>query len=207
MTEVKICGITDPETGLFAAEEGARFIGLIFDPLSARTVSVERARKIVSALAKTEAIPVGVFTARCVTDLVSIVCTTEVGAVQLHGKEVQEVSRTLPEALIRFYVLRVTQGGEVLDRPPHFADKKRDFLLYDGVIPGTGKAFDRSRFRPDRSFRFFLAGGLSPDNVREAVFVLKPTGVDVATGVEDGNTGRKDRTLIRLFIRRAREVA
>ncbi|MGE0197266.1 MAG: phosphoribosylanthranilate isomerase [Simkaniaceae bacterium] len=202
MTLVKICGLTDPEEALAAALCGADFIGIIFARESKRYVDVDRALAIAKAAHKGGAKVVGVFVGHSAEEMQRIADHVGLDVVQLHGEESRKVHKELSENLIRFYVCPVSSDGFVKEEnhPGFLAlNKERDFLLYDGMNPGSGKPFNWDAFEPRRDFNFFLGGGLTPDNVSIAIKKKQPDGVDVASGVEKSK-GKKDLQLIQAFI-------
>lgn len=207
MILVKICGIKDPETAAYAARQGATFIGLVFEPKSHRFVETERAQAIAKEASRAGAIPVGVFTTHSAQDIEAIAKTVSLEVVQLHGKEAKKACPDLPPHLTRIFALHVEENGTVQEEALEGLTPKRDFLLYDGVVPGSGIPFNWEEFEPNRSFRFFLAGGLEPGNVSHAIKTKHPTAVDVSTGVEDPVTKTKDPVRIQKFIQVALEAS
>lgn len=207
MILVKICGITDSKTAVFAAKEGAAFIGLIFEKNSHRYVTIERAKEIARLAKEAGTIPVGVFTDHTSDEIQSIVKQVGLEVIQLHGENARQASRNLPHHLTRLFAVHVQVNGTIEATDLSSLDEKRDFLLYDGMVPGSGETFDWENFHPNPQFRFFLAGGLNSDNVQLAIKQKQPTAVDVSSGVEDPKTKKKDLEKIRLFIQKVREVA
>lgn len=184
MTLIKICGIMDPETAFFAAQAGADFIGIIQDPRSKRYVPLPLALEIARAARLGGAKPVAVYVDAASEEIMKG-CSD---IVQLHGGD-----RKLPENFSKIYV----------NDPSAILRKDRDCLLFDNVKPGSGAKFDWESFEPPVDKPWFLAGGLNPNNVAEAIKKLHPTGVDVSTGVEVN--GIKDKKLILEFIQKVRE--
>jgi len=207
MILVKICGITDPKTAIFAAKEGAAFIGLIFEKSSHRYVTIDQAKEIARLAKKAGTIPVGVFTDHTADEIQSIAKQVGLEVIQLHGENARQASENLPHHLTRLFVIHVQTNGTIEATDLSSLDEKRDFLLYDGMVPGSGETFDWENFHPNPHFRFFLAGGLNSDNVQLAIKQKQPTAVDVSSGVEDPKTKKKDLEKIRLFIQKVREVA
>ncbi|HEX6185933.1 MAG TPA: phosphoribosylanthranilate isomerase [Pyrinomonadaceae bacterium] len=206
MTRVKVCGITNLEDALAALEAGAEMLGFNFYARSPRYVTPADARRVV------ERLPEGV---ECVGVFVNESAPEEVerfareacvGAVQLHGDETPEFCRALRE-LTTIKALRVGPGytAESAARYP------TDAVLLDAYVAGewggTGHTFDWSLARRTREAvpRLFLAGGLRPDNVAEAVAAVRPYAVDVCSGVET-SPGRKSLPLMRRFVEQVRSV-
>jgi phosphoribosylanthranilate isomerase len=196
--EVKICGVTRPEDAEAAATAGADYIGVNFWPRSRRHVTVERALEVVAALPG-DVKKVGVFVNAPATQVVEIAARVGLDLVQLHGDEDVAYARALGRPFVR--ALRVATAADVRAA----ADwREAAFVLYDSPSPGyggSGQTFDWSLAEAARSAgtRFFLAGGLDPTNVGQAVRRVRPAGVDVAGGVESA-PGVKDHDKLRRFI-------
>ncbi len=195
---VKICGITTVDDALLAAGLGADAVGLIF-AASSRRVTAGQARDIVRRLPP-GIISVGVFRNERRERVVEIADQLGLRAVQLHGHESGDdtawVAERVPNVFKAF-----AAGDPALGR---FDDYRPARALIDSPEPGSGKPFDWHRLAADRpSFPFVLAGGLRPGNVAEAIELLQPWGVDVASGVE-ARPGVKDPVALRTFIQAAR---
>jgi phosphoribosylanthranilate isomerase len=225
MLWVKICGMTTVEDALAAADAGADAIGLLFAP-SKRQVTSDVARDIVHALPKTVE-KVGVFANESAAQIEDIAADVGLTAVQLHGDESAEFARSLfrhggrrSRAQMRvFKTLHVTAGIE--NRAREFlAEKCVDGFLLDAMAydpatgrverGGTGQKFDWVRaneFLPgvQRETRVIIAGGLSSENVGDAIRTLQPWGVDVCSGVER-EPRKKDQAKVRAFIAAARDA-
>lgn len=201
MVRVKICGITTPEAARAAAEAGADAIGLVFAP-SRRRVSVEQAKAIVAALPPFVS-RVGVFVDEAPERIAAIVEACGLDAIQLHGEEPPEACRWwFPWKVIKAIRVRGLESLEGLAR------YQVDAFLLDSFVPGelggTGRTFDWEIAKAAASrFRIILAGGLTPENVGDALDLVRPYGVDVSSGVETG--GVKDPGKIRAFVARVRE--
>jgi len=178
---VKICGITRMDDARVAVECGASAVGFIFWPTGKRYIAPERAREIVRMLPPFVT-PVGVFvneTAAHVNDVARLV---GLGAVQLHGDEEPEMLDAVERPVVKA-VGRV--DADTAARWPG-----RVMLLVDADDRvnrgGTGVRADWvAAARVSASRRIVLAGGLTPDNVAEAVDAVRPFGIDVSSGVED----------------------
>ncbi|MGB5697592.1 MAG: phosphoribosylanthranilate isomerase [Polyangiales bacterium] len=201
MVEVKICGVTTPEDALLCIEAGADAIGLNFWPGSPRCLDVANAGSIVAACGD-RAQMVGVFVDFSLDRIRRILRATGLEWAQLHGNEPPElVAKLLPKAY---------KAIGVEDRASIEAARRYpgEHLLLDASVPGmrggTGRTFDwKVAAAVARERKLTLAGGLTPDNVAEAIRVVKPFRVDVASGVES-SPGRKDPALVRQFIARAK---
>jgi len=199
MVKVKICGITSLGDALLAAAAGADFLGFNFYPPSPRYVEPELARRILSELSSAFQItPVGVFVNESAETIRRVAAESGVRMLQLHGDEPPEFCRLLQQPVIK--ALRVA-GPEDADKAAGYSVHA---LLVDSQTPGYGG----SGVAPDwrlaeriarRHERVILAGGLTPDNVAEAIAAVRPWGVDVATGVERA-PGVKDPELVRRFL-------
>lgn len=204
---VKICGITNLEDAEAAVEHGAWAIGLIHYEPSPRFCPPAEAIAISSAFRRRCNI-VGVFVNPTLDEVARAVEDASLGMVQLSGEEgpafCLEVARKTGAKVIK--TIHVASAAEV-----HGAEAFRtDFHLFDRrsgeLRGGTGKSFDWQLIADRRSdIPAILAGGLTPDNVGEAVRIARPYAVDVASGVEK-SPGRKDHSRIRSFIFEANQA-
>jgi phosphoribosylanthranilate isomerase len=200
--KVKICGITDVETGIRAAEYGADAIGFVFAE-SKRKVSVDSAKEIVSHLPK-DVFKVGVFVNETKDEIERIAESVGLTHLQLHGDESAEFCASFSLPVIRAISF---QGNENLAKYNQFPC---DYLLLDGpkgkYQGGNGTAFNWHEVHIGLINRkkVILAGGLSIANVAEAIKIINPFMVDVSSGVE--TDGRKDLEKINAFIDKAKSV-
>jgi len=200
---IKLCGVRTVRDALLCADAGADEIGVVFAPGSKRRVSFEEARLIRAALPR--ALPlVGVFQDASREELERAAKEIGLAALQLHG--------AIPPALLAapplpiFAALPVA-GPASLERLRDVASSAR--ALLDGPRGGSGLTFPWSFARGARAIFFgelFVAGGLTPDNVAEAIAAASPDGVDVSSGIE-GADGAKDAARVRDFIQAARGAA
>ncbi|MGC9347843.1 MAG: phosphoribosylanthranilate isomerase [Anaerolineae bacterium] len=212
MTRVKICGITQLDDGRCATEAGADYLGFIFYPKSARYIAPAHAGAIVQAL-RAEFGPrtptmVGVFVNEPMAGVAAIVNEANLDLVQLHGDESPAtVAQLRPHA---FKALRPRTLDEAKRALEAYASggpvgNKRPDLLVDAYHPtergGTGHRADLeiATWLASRC-RLLLAGGLRPENVRDAIVSIRPWGVDVSSGVEKAK-GVKDHQRVRAFVR------
>jgi phosphoribosylanthranilate isomerase len=203
---VKICGITSLDDGLAAVEAGADAVGFVFWPGSPRHIGAGRARAIGARL-PSSIVRVGVFVDADRERLARTADAAGLDLLQLHGSEGPEVFADLPRRAWK--ALRVGDGFA-----PETAlryEGRAAGLLFDGHSGrkpgGTGRVFDwrvARELRPQLRF-LMLAGGLTPENVAEAVQLAAPDGVDVASGVER-SPGRKDPARMRDFVAAARQA-
>jgi phosphoribosylanthranilate isomerase len=194
---VKICGITNLRDAVAAADAGADAVGFVFAE-SPRRVSVEAARRISRKL-PAFLHKVGVFYDSPPADVALIARSAGLTWVQLHGDESKADARAIPFPSVKMFAV---SDGNVVERVRRWGDPL--VLLEAGKTGGSGKSFDWKIARTvGKVARVIVAGGLRPDNVREAVRVAQPFAVDVASGVE-ARVGKKDPKLVRRFIEEAR---
>lgn len=211
MERVKICGITDPYQGREIVRTGATALGFICVPASPRFVTPDRIAEIVTAVRTLEperhTDHIGVFAN---TDLETIAATAKNGhlsGIQLHGDETPGFCRSLRAALPDIEIIKALRVRDRTDLAPSRLEpyiNAIDALLLDAYHPdrlgGTGLALDWNTletFAPARPW--FLAGGLNPDNVGDALARLHPNGIDLSSGVERA-PGDKDLAAVeRLF--------
>ncbi len=210
---IKICGITNVEDGQLAARLGADAIGLNFYSRSKRYIDKETARRILCRLPPFVE-PVGLFVNRPLVDVCSV--AEDLGlvrSVQIHGDKLEPI----PEEPFRFIPAFPVRDSESLEEIRQYLDSCRQkgplpaALLVDAHVPGeyggTGQTAPWQVLAEFQSeFPVILAGGLTPDNVAEAIRNVRPYAVDVASGVEK-RPGEKDRDKMKRFIDQAREAA
>ena len=199
---VKICGVTNADDALCAAESGADAIGFNFYPSSKRFIAPEKAREVVEGL-DPAVMRVGVFVNPERDEVEAVVSEVGLDALQLSGNETpDDVSRYRMKVFKAIHVLSVDSLREMktFEVDAFLLDTYRD-----GDFGGTGETFDWDVARKAKQFgKVILAGGLKPENVAAAVRLVRPYGVDVSSGVEL-RPGIKDHKKIREFIRRARQ--
>lgn len=222
MTLVKICGVRTPEQALLAATAGADLIGLVFYAPSHRALTVEEASAITTALRELGAPPltVGLFVNESTTTIDEVARAARLDLVQLSGSEPSETLARLSWPLLRTVRISASEAlaavhtrlerdeAAAAHRPPGPLGQPVTFLL-DAHIPGayggTGALADWEQAAQLASqFPLLLAGGLHPENVADAVEVVRPLGVDVSSGVETGRV--KDGGKIRRFIEAVRDA-
>ncbi len=200
--KVKICGITRLEDALAAVRLGVDALGFNFWPRSKRYLPPAAARDIVRRLPPLVT-AVGVFVDPSRDEVLRAVDASGVGVAQLHGDESPELCLSLPLPVLK--AIRVVDAGSLVQLASYDV---RGFLL-DTPGPGyggSGRTFDWSLVAEvARELPIVLAGGLTPENVGEAVRVVHPWAVDVASGVESA-PGVKDEDRMRRFIDAAKEA-
>jgi len=191
---IKICGTTSEEDALLAVAMGADALGFVFAP-SPRQVSASLAHDIARRLPP-EVITVGVFRDEAPERVVEIVNDAGLKGAQLHGTESPAAVRWIAER-VGMTIKAFPAGHPGLALAPDYA---ADLILLDAASPGSGQVFDwrLAQNVPDGT-RLVLAGGLTPENVVDAIAQVRPWGVDAATGVE-AEPGRKDPRKLRAFI-------
>jgi phosphoribosylanthranilate isomerase len=202
--KVKICGITNWADARCACEAGADFLGFNFYRLSPRYIEPAKAREIVRRLPERVA-AVGIFVNESEEAVLNTVSMVGLKGVQLHGDEtaarVSRLRRSLGSIkVIKAFRVRKTLHTQELNR---FADVSA--ILLDGFDGrhrgGTGKRFDWSLVPHGKMrARVFLAGGLTPENVADAIQTLRPYAIDVCSGVESA-TGKKSPAKIKALMR------
>ena len=208
MTRVKICGLTSLEDAQQATELGAWALGMIFWPQSPRACPIEQAEAIGAQLHRRVELT-GVFVNASLDEVATTADVCRFSMLQLHGDEgpayCQEAARRTGCRVIK--AARVRDAAQV----QALRAFNTDYHLLDAhsrkAPGGTGESFDweLARLHP-RTPPVILSGGLTPDNVAEAIRTVRPDGVDVSTGVESA-PGVKDRELLRRFVREANRAA
>ena len=204
MVKVKICGVTSATDALMAATAGADAVGLNFYLPSPRYLEPERALAIRLALPPFVA-AVGIFVDEEVERVREIMDYCRLDYAQLHGRETpRKIAQLKGYRIIK--AIRVSGEADLRELERYRVDA---FLLdtyVEGTPGGTGQTFDwdLARQAANRA-KIIVAGGLTPDNVAQAVAAGRPYGVDVASGVES-EPGKKDRKLVNRFVRAAKSV-
>jgi len=205
MTRIKICGITNSDDAFAAINYGADALGFVFYSESPRAIMPEEAKKIISSLPPFVT-TIGVFVDRSKKDLDKIASYTGVDVIQLHGSEPPEYCN-LGKKVIKAIRVKELSDLEPLNRYKNISAFLLDTYSQD-VIGGTGQIFNWEIAVEAKKFgRIILAGGLTPENIEEAVKLVQPYAVDVASGVEGRKKGIKDHKKLRLFIERAKNAS
>ena len=197
---VKICGITDVNQGIAIVHLGATALGFICFPASPRYIQPHKIREIVEQLPMKGDRPcdsIGVFVNATIPEIQAIVETAHLTGVQLHGSESPEFCQALRSVLPQIEILKAFRVKEatVLDQINTYGNHI-DTLLLDAYHPaqlgGTGLTLNwlqLQSFQPTHPW--FLAGGLTPDNIQTALSQVCPDGIDLSSGVEKA-PGQKD---------------
>jgi len=200
MTIIKICGIKTLKNALAAIEAGADYLGFNFYPKSVRFIEKPACAEITSVLKREhpQAKLVGVFVNSPLDEMKDILQTCHLDLAQLHGDETPETFAQLaPHAFRAFRGIPELNAGYERSEAP--------FMLIDaavkGVYGGSGVIADwTAAAELAKKYPLLLAGGLTPENVAEAVKQVNPWGVDVASGVESA-PGEKDAGKMKAFVR------
>jgi phosphoribosylanthranilate isomerase len=199
---VKFCGITNQEDALRAADLGVDALGFIFTERSPRHVRPELAARIIERLPPF-VVPVGVFVDPDERDVRRLVRDCGLGLIQLHGNETPDLCRRLGPSVLK--AVRVQDNASLNKMIPY--KPVRAFVLdtfREDQAGGTGQKFDWDLAVQAKKFGpIILAGGLTPDNVRQAMLQVRPVGLDVASGIE-AQVGKKDRGKMQRFIQAVR---
>jgi phosphoribosylanthranilate isomerase len=191
---IKICGITREQDARMAVECGASAVGFVFWPESPRFVDPARARAIIETL-PSRVTTVGVFVNQSVEEVNAVADRARLGAVQLHGDETPEFAAEMTRAVIK----AVTADAARVNGWPQDITLLVD--AHDLVLRGgTGKAADwEAAATLAKRRRVLLAGGLTPENVGQAIAVVRPFGIDVSSGVESAPGVKDHERLKELF--------
>lgn len=206
MTYVKICGITNVDDAHAAVDAGADVLGFNFYKPSPRYITPQHVREIVQRFPR-EVLKVGVFVNEELADVQTITREAGLGAIQLHGDESPEYCSKFPG----WYVIKtfaVTDSFDVRVAEAYDVDAIMLDTKHHSLRGGTGRVFDWSVARqaaltlPD----LYLAGGLSPENVENAIKTVRPFAVDACSALED-RPGKKNAERMREFVNAVRRAA
>ena len=217
MTKIKICGLSKVEDALAAANAGADFLGIIFEPDSRRCLDMDDAKSLVQSFRaqwhREEPRWVGVFANQPLEEVNHLLTYCNLDMAQLSGHESPDYCLQVVRPVVKvIHVRNDTHAQEVME------EVKRSLTMYkesghmcqldtfkQGVLGGTGQVFDWEVAQElARDHSFLLAGGLTLENVLEAVRQVGPWGLDVSSGVE--TDGQKDATKIVQFIAHVRRT-
>ncbi|AFZ58800.1 phosphoribosylanthranilate isomerase [Anabaena cylindrica FACHB-243] len=207
---VKICGITQPEQSIAIASLGATALGFICVPTSPRYVTIEQIQAAIAQLPRNIDI-IGVFANTSITNISQTVLASGLTGVQLHGDESPAFCHQLRQSLPQVEIIKAmrVRSLEHLQTAANYT-KNVDTLLLDAYHPqqlgGTGKTLDWQMledFSP--TCPWFLAGGLTPDNIIDALNQLHPNGIDLSSGVEL-SPGNKNLDKVALLFARLKSV-
>jgi phosphoribosylanthranilate isomerase len=202
MTKIKICGIKNITDAMAAMEAGADLIGFNFYPKSPRYIDVGICRDIMFVMRRYGHVQyVGVFVNAPAEQIVATMDTCGLALAQLHGDETLDMLNTLEGKAFKAFRGEVNPGLVVKGDPAFLID-----AAVKDSYGGTGMKADWSTAAElAKQHQFLLAGGLTPENVADALRQVKPWGVDVASGVESA-PGKKDAAKMSAFVKAVREV-
>ena len=217
MTKIKICGLRDIDDALAAAEAGADYLGIVFEPRSRRYVDADEARQLIRSFRDRWGSDgprwVGVFANQPLEEVAHVLAHCDLDMAQLSGSESPDYCRQVEKPVIKvLHVRSDAPADEVLSQVSEGISLYRNeghMCMLDtfkqGVLGGTGQVFDWEVARTlAREHPLLLAGGLNRDNVAEAVREVRSWGLDVSSGVE--TDGRKDAAKIVDFIEQVRRA-
>lgn len=198
-TRVKICGFTRVEDALAASRLGVDAIGLVFYPPSARHVDIETAAAIARALPAFVSV-VALFVDAEPAHIHAVLSQVRIDCLQFHGDESPEACRGYGKTYIK--AIRMQPGVNIAELQRQYHDAAGLLLdaYHPGVQGGTGSAFDWDLIPQDTDLPIILAGGLAPENAKQAVQQVRPYALDVSSGVEVAK-GIKDATKMAAFIK------
>ena len=199
-TRIKVCGRTRQQDVLEAAQMGVHAIGLVFHPDSPRAVDVQQAQGL-SRVCSPFITRVGLFMNQDASTITHVLKHVELDILQFHGEEPEDycVSFNKP------YLKSIAMGGKTPDEIPEYSSAQAYLLDSNelGQPGGSGKAFDWGNIPKNINKPVIVAGGLSPDNVTQAIQCIQPYAVDVSSGIESAK-GIKDSEKMKTFINSVR---
>ena len=198
MTKIKLCGITREDDIRIVNELLPDYIGFVFAKKSKRYINFDAARNLKSKLDQ-RVKAVGVFVNEDIENIVYLAENKIIDLIQLHGNEDKHYINTLKQKINSsiIYAYQIKSKADIKS-----INNDTDFILLDAGA-GCGETFDEALLEGFDG-EYFLAGGLSPDNIKEKIMSLHPTAVDVSSGIE--TEGRKDAAKMRKFVNLIREV-
>ena len=198
--KIKVCGMTSLKDALVAVEGGADAVGFIFYKKSPRSVTMKTVREIVLELPPFVD-TVGVFVDETAEQINKIADYCNLDIIQLHGDESPTYCKKIRRKVIKAFRIKDMQSVKKISN-----FQVSGFLLdtfSEKLHGGTGKVFDWNLALPAKKFGpVIMAGGLTPNNVQQAVRQIRPYGVDVCSGVES-EPGIKDHKKVRAFLKNA----
>lgn len=203
-TKVKICGITNIADAKVALEAGADAIGFIFYEKSPRHVTIEKAAEISKQLPPF-LMRVGVFVNADEEFILRAMGECQLSLLQFHGDEKPDFCRQF--GLMSMKAFRIRDAESLKEIPKYQTDAYLLDAFSSTAYGGTGEKFNWNLALEAQRFGkpIFISGGLTPENVAEAIRNVRPFGVDVSSGVESA-PGKKDHAKVREFIKAAREI-
>ena len=203
-TRVKICGITREQDAKAAVDYGADAIGLVFYQDSPRAITIENARAIVQKLPPFVSV-VGLFVDPSPKDVAAVLHRVSLDMLQFHGNELPSECSAYGRPYIK--AIKVKEGDDIATQVSKYTGARGVLLdTFDPKLPGgTGRVFDWTKIPKKLDKPLILAGGLTPENVWQAISKVRPYAVDVSGGVEAAK-GIKDAEKIAAFMRGVQNV-
>lgn len=202
MKKIKLCGIRTQADVEALADLGVDYVGLVMHPESPRCVSVDEASELADKIHEVGKAAVAVFVDQTAAQMSAILGQCNISIAQLHGETARSEQALLPKHIVRVYAIPVDENGQVEAVDLSELDPARDFLLFDGVEPGSGQTIDtRAIDAAANDFRYFLAGGINPDNIQAITAASQAYAVDVSSGIEE-TRGVKNKRLMHLLLNR-----
>jgi len=201
---IKICGITNTEDALSASKQEVWALGFVFAK-SPRRVSIEKAREIIKDL-PSSILKVGVFVNESIDEIKKIVEFCKLDMVQLHGEESPDTCKELKHSVKVIKAFRVKDETDLKKIPSYDVDLYLLDTYSDKACGGTGETFNWNLALQAKAYgkKIILAGGLRPENVKEAIDTVSPYAIDVSTGVEK-LPGKKDKSLMKELISKVKK--
>lgn len=196
-TAIKICGLTRREDVLAAVRAGAHAVGFVFYPPSPRYVAADQAAALMSDV-PADVCAVGLFVNASADEVYAVLDRVALDVLQFHGDEDEAFCKQFGRPYLK--VARMAPGLDLIEYATRYPSARA--LLLDAYVDGYGgggKTFDWSLIPRSLPLPIVLSGGLTPENVTEAVRVVRPAGVDVSSGVEQAK-GIKDAAKINAFV-------
>ena len=207
-TRIKLCGLTRIEDVQAAVAAGADAIGLVFYPQSPRNVSAQQAATLLAALPPFVT-SVGLFVNASADEVAQVLAIAPISSLQFHGDETVAQCCAIAEAVRRPFMraLRVKPDTTAVDLLEYELAYRSASPLFSGLLldtwvdayGGSGKVFDWSLIPAELAHRAVLSGGLSVQNVTDAVVSVRPYAVDVSSGIE-ASKGVKDAAMMHAFV-------
>jgi phosphoribosylanthranilate isomerase len=202
MKKVKFCGIRTAEDVASLAPLAVDYVGLVFHEESPRSVSIADAKELSSLIKAAGKTPVAVFVDQSAAEMQDIMDACGIDVVQLHGDRSRAEQGKFAKGITRIFALSVDQAGVVMQADLSALDTKRDYVLFDGVVAGSGERIVTNQLdQAAQGFRYFLAGGINPSNVGEIADNSLAAVIDVSSGIES-TRGVKSERLMQQFINR-----
>lgn len=201
---VKFCGFTRVKDAVFAAHLGADAIGLVFYKPSPRNVSVSTAQQIVAALPPFIS-KIGLFVNATQAEVQHILSNIPLDCLQFHGDENEDFCRSFSLPYIK--AIRMSSDIDVSQLIQRYTSASGILLdaWHEKIVGGTGKTFDWARVPMNSPIPIILAGGLTVDNVADAIQCVHPYAVDVSGGIESAK-GIKDQENMTTFINEVNKI-